>query len=314
MTANPMQRKANMYLLMGVLFTLLVTIPIIVFLIIRTVSLKNQMNKNKENKQSAYVVNKDIKSGNKIENEDIETILVDATSIPTDALTDAIISEKDENNIDLVAKIDLKSGTVITEGMLYAEGKEIADDLRTQEYNMLTLPVQIEEGEFIDVRLRLPNGTDYLVVSKKRVSIPMLGGVESANTIKINLSEDETLLMSNAIVEAYAIKGSVLYVAKYVEAGLQNDSTPTYQPSVNVRNLIKMDPNIVETAKKALQDRYDKATADGHKYGDIIRSYVESLYSEEAGENIQEKVEAEINRAVEQRQMYLETLAAADDE
>ena len=312
MTANPMQRKANMYLLMGVLFTLLVTIPIIVFLIIRTVSLKNQMNKNKESKQSAYIVNKDIKSGNVITDEDVETILVDTASIPSDALTDAIIKEKNENNIDLVAKIDLKSGTVITEGMLYAEGKEIADDLRTQEYNMLSLPVQIEEGEYIDVRLRLPNGTDYLVVSKKRVELPTIGGVESANTIKINISEDETLLMSNAIVEAYAINGSVLYVAKYVEAGLQNDATPTYQPSVNVRNLIKMDPNIVDTARKALQERYDKVTQDGHKYGDIIRSYVESLYTEDAGDNIAENVEKEIEKGVEQRQMYLESLAAEE--
>ena len=34
-------------------------------------------------------------------------------------------------------------------------------DLRTQEYNMIALPTTLAEGDYIDIRLTLPNGQDY---------------------------------------------------------------------------------------------------------------------------------------------------------
>ena len=44
----------------------------------------------------------------------------------------------------------------------------------------------------------------------------------------IELSEDEILAMSCAIVEAYRINGSKLYATKYVEPGMQDAAIPTY--------------------------------------------------------------------------------------
>ena len=43
------------------------------------------------------------------------------------------------------------------------------DDLRKQEYNMLVLPSQLATGEYIDIRLALPTGQDYVVLGKKKV-------------------------------------------------------------------------------------------------------------------------------------------------
>lgn len=42
-------------------------------------------------------------------------------------------------------------------------------DIRKQEYNTIILPTQIQSGDYIDVRLRLSNGVDYIVVSKKKL-------------------------------------------------------------------------------------------------------------------------------------------------
>ena len=70
--------------------------------------------------------------------------------------------------------------------------------------------------------------------------------VESASTIWVNLTEEETLMMSNAIVEAYMMEGAILYTTKYIEPGMQVASTPTYIPSEAVINLVQSDPNIVE--------------------------------------------------------------------
>ena len=47
-------------------------------------------------------------------------------------------------------------------------GEMLLSDVRTQEYNMITLLSQLQTGDFVDIRLRLPSGQDYIVVSKKQ--------------------------------------------------------------------------------------------------------------------------------------------------
>ena len=111
----------------------------------------------------------------------------------------------------LLAKIDMKANTVITSSMLVKSDEKTTNDLRIQEYNMLQLASQIEPDDYIDIRFRLPSGLDYIVVSKKKVEIPQIEGVDSVNTIWLKLTEDEILAMSNAIVENYIVEGSLLY-------------------------------------------------------------------------------------------------------
>ena len=69
----------------------------------------------------------------------------------------------------LIAKIDMYANTVITPDMV-AEGQLTKDDVRKQEYNIIALPTQIQTGDYIDVRLRLPDGQDLIVVSHKEVT------------------------------------------------------------------------------------------------------------------------------------------------
>ena len=188
--------------------------------------------------------------------------------------------------------------------MVYREDEEITADIRTQEFNTIVLPTQIEDGDTIDVRLRLPNGTDYIVISKKKVTIPTIDGVDSQNTIKMDVSEEEILLMSNAIVEAYWINGSKLYATTYKEPGNQDNATPTYLPNNEVATLISMDPNIIDVAKNALISRYNATS--GTIRSDIVNSL--NRNAEDSKDNIQTGVQDEINRAKQERQSYLEAL------
>ncbi len=48
------------------------------------------------------------------------------------------------------------------------------------------------------------------------------------NTVWLNLTEDEILNMSCAIVEAFQIPGSKLYATKYTEPGMQDAATPKH--------------------------------------------------------------------------------------
>ena len=83
----------------------------------------------------------------------------------------------------LIAKIDMKANTVVTSSMIAKSDEKTTNDLRIQEYNMLRLSSQIAAEDYIDIRFRMPSGEDYIVVSKKKVEIPQIDGVDSATTI-----------------------------------------------------------------------------------------------------------------------------------
>ena len=296
MATNPMQRKANTYLLIGVSVTLLITGSIIAILFMQLTKLRGQSKKEDANVKTVAVLSQDVNSGDAIPGA--KQVKVTGEAVPSNAISSSQITDKTK------AKIDLKAGTVLTADMLYEEDEANGSSVRNQEYNMLDLPTQIKTGDYIDVRLRLPNGTDYIVVSKKKVEIPEIGGIESANTIKIQVSEEETLLMSNAIVEAYWAVGSKLYVATYVEPGLQDQATATYLPNNEVISLINSNPNIVNVAKNALITRYNSQA--GTVRTDIVNTL--NIHAEDKEDNIQSGVQEEITRAKEERQMYLDAL------
>ena len=132
------------------------------------------------------------------------------------------------NSVPLVAKVDMKANTVITKDLISKSDNTVADDVRREEYNVFVLPMDLATGDYIDVRLMLPSGQNYIVVAKKEVTIPNIAGTDSEDTVWLNLREDEILSISSAIVDAARINGAKLYVTKYTEAGMQKAATPTY--------------------------------------------------------------------------------------
>lgn len=207
--------------------------------------------------------------------------------------------------VPIIAKVDMNKNTIITPEMISKSDEKVTDDLRKQEYNMLQLQTQIESGEYIDVRLSLPNGLDYIVVSKKQVEIPQINGNNSVDTIWLKLKEDEILAMNNAIVESYKILGSRLYVTPYVEAGMQEAATPTYVPSGEVINAIRNNPNIIQTAKDALVSRYSQNASVRNDY---INSAI-STSGAEGEENVKTKVQESVTATKTERQEYLDSLS-----
>ena len=207
--------------------------------------------------------------------------------------------------VPIIAKVDMNKNTIITPEMISKSDEKVTDDLRKQEYNMLQLQTQIESGEYIDVRLSLPNGLDYIVVSKKQVEIPQINGNNSVDTIWLKLKEDEILAMNNAIVESYKILGSRLYVTPYVEAGMQEAATPTYVPSGEVINAIRNNPNIIQTAKDALVSRYSQNASVRNDY---INPAI-SASGAEGEENVKTKVQESVTATKTERQGYLGSLS-----
>lgn len=309
MAVNPMQRKANNSFLLGIVITLLITGVIIALLLMQLSKLKAEMKQEEANKVYGYMLISDVKSGT-----EIQTTMVKGVEINSNVSTDIIYSSKTaENKADatgslfpagLKAKVDLHVGTIVTSDMIY-EDEKIANDLRKVEYNIITLPTQIQTGEYIDIRIALPSGQDYIIASHKQVEVPTINGIDSSSCIWVQLSEDEILNMSCAIVEAYRMNGSKIYATRYVEAGIQEAASITYLPSDEVIALMQKDSNIVQEAKNAIFAR----TRTNEK--SVIRNPINKAKNhEEAEENLKEGVTAEVQGLQEEREKYLESLGA----
>lgn len=205
------------------------------------------------------------------------------------------------NEKPLIAKVDLKANTVITTKFLAKSDELTTNDQRVQEYNMLVLPSDLMTGDFVDIRLMLPNGQDYIVLTKKEVEVPMFNGTYSADTIYLNITEDELLLMSGAIVDAYKIDGAKLYAIKYVEPGNQTAAIPNYTASQEVAKLLETDPNILSDAKTALKNRYSSYSS--------FRSDIDgSITNPGDSTSVVSGIEESITSTQETRQQYLDSL------
>ena len=328
MAVNPMQRKANNSFLLGMLITLLITGLIIAFLILQVSKLNKEKQERDGQKMYAYVVTSEIKSGSEIKSEHVkggvEVIIATSNETVYDSRikgAGGVYQQESDGTYSikpfqsgLKAKVDLHPGTILTSDITY-QGEELAADVRIQEYNVITLPSQLENDEYIDIRLRLPNGQDYIVVPHKQVTIPEIAGVGSGNCIWVNMSELETLTMSGAIIEAYKAEGAKLYATRYVEAALQHEKQPTvetYVPSDEILALVKSDSNVVQEAVAGLISRMEKTTViNGQNITqrEVVRQPINSaIDNENAEDNMLDGVQSEIKGLQEEREKYLESL------
>lgn len=163
-----------------------------------------------------YVFTKDLVAGDVISLNDISLVDVKGESAPEDSF-------EDDRKFDMVGrrlKVNAQEKTIVTESLFYDLDDDPELDTRLQEYNMLTLPSDLVEGDYIDVRIRFATGEDYsVIVGKKIESVGALN--EQSNTIFLRLSEEEIVRMSSAIIESYINNGVLLYANKYVDPSNQ---------------------------------------------------------------------------------------------
>lgn len=304
MASNPMQRKVRNSFLLGILVMLVIVILIgaIVFFAV----IKPKMSSDKE--QITAEVYK-LKEGVSVKyGEEITSSMVESVEIPVATQTNTagfILAKKQDDSTGkkvkvnfpsgYKSKIDLTGGTILTRRMLYEE--EIENSLRYVEYNMITIPTNVDISDYVDIRLRISNTQDFIVISKKEI----INLYE--NTVGLNLTEDEILTLNSAIVEAYVMNGAAeLYMAKYVQADMQTAATHTYVPTVEVQDLIRSNVNITQAAKEYLANRYIPGLREYY-----INPQV-NQYAEGRRDNIEAGIQKQIEAARKAREDYLSEL------
>ena len=308
-TMNPLERKARNSFIKGLVVAGLIGLIGIIALVIILVQMKGEEQARLDAQKKVYVLKTSVQSGTILTQDMFTTIGADANVAPVDAVTatsfNSIAFDEEGNELEVIAKIDIAANTIVTSNMLTTSDNVNTDDVREEEYNMISLPSDLETGDTVDVRLRMPDGTNYIVVSKKKVTVLDQGGIPSINTISLELSEGEILMMSNAIVEAYMMEGSKLYLTRYVEPGMQAGAITTYVPNGDVQNLIAQDPNIVNEAKQELVNRINT-------YGALNRSNINdelnTMDADDRADSVSSGTASEISDAQDARQSYLDSM------
>lgn len=319
MAINPMQRRARNSFIQGALLSLVLMLIVVLFLVKEMRSINDAKEALENANTKVYVAAKDLKSGETI-NFDEDFIM---ETVRTNVDKDKIISADDWEFYDeddviqpkyaedgtqiyktIKIKVDIPSGTIVTKDMIYEEGYQTEDSERIQEYNMIVLPSTLKNGDHIDIRLTMPTGQDYIVLSKKEV----IGTTDTGLWIKV--TEDEILTMNNAIVESYILPGTKLYAIQYTEAGMQKEAVPTYQVGLEVKNLMDRDPNVTQRAREELAAIYN---------GDLRTYYFDvplNLYvqeQEDRDSSVQSGFQEEIQKVQEDRAAFVEELAGTEE-
>ncbi|KJB86827.1 hypothetical protein AZ66_16645 [Paenibacillus sp. E194] len=200
--------------------------------------LRKLANAELQKRTSVWVFKQPLLAGKRIRSDDIAKIEMSSDLAPKQALNhpDQIIGKR--------LKIDTVPRTPVISTMLF-EDEKMSDDLRWVETAVIQLPLRLQEKDMIDVRIRFPNGQDYIILSKKEIKSMQYP------TIWAHMDEQERLLFSSACVDAF-VNGGQIYALRYIEPQIQNKAVPNYPANEQVLKLIEADPSIVKKADTAL--------------------------------------------------------------
>ena len=178
------------------------------------------------------------------------------------------------NQIMYAARITIPEGTVVTRAMVKASN--VDDSKRMVEYNMIVLPSQLKNGDFIDVRLREVRGSESIVLAKKEVKQC------TANSVWLEMSEMEILTMNSAIVDAYLTTGAQLRATVYTDGMAQAPAEANYPVNDEVMTAISDSPNILNEAKVALATKWTKTHGEAGSKPDlqVTRSEIDGYIAE----------------------------------
>lgn len=165
---------------------------------------------NKKYTQDVVVCKRDVIQGEVI-TEDMVTIAknINKSTIPNGAKNS--VSEV----VGSVAKYNIAANVPVLDSMTTNE--IVSADIRSQEINTVLMPTDLNVDEYVDIRIMFPNGTDYVVLSQKKIE-NIIG-----TTFWLNIAEDERLLLNSAVVDSFLNQGSKLYATKYTDATSQTN-------------------------------------------------------------------------------------------
>lgn len=219
---------------------------------------------------TCYTVKSAVKAGDIVDMNNITPITFMSSTVTDQHITDTDVLK------DKVFKIAINPNTPITSNMLMDEVLE--DDARDRDITLDRMTVGISEGDYIDIRMTMPYGDDYIVLSHKRVY------AVNDNTIKLYMTELEWATYLGARIDYMlnADYGLVLYADKYVEPGIQQSAVAYYAVPENIASLLSKNPNIIRDTDVDLIDQMKTTRNNLNELLVIFRDELDTVDSDAA--------------------------------
>jgi hypothetical protein len=177
-----------------------------------------------------YRLTADVKSGNECYDYELEPI-----EVPISAVSDTnIISDTDI--IGKHYKLNLKQGTWLVKELF--EDFIVTKDMRKMDVVFDEIPIGLEAGDYIDVRISFPLGQDYIALSHKRVD------EINGSTVKLIVEQRDFYMYESMKTDIATYRSTKIYGAQYLEAGIQEAATTYYPVNLEVLKTMLLDPNM----------------------------------------------------------------------
>lgn len=194
----------------------------------------------------------DVKSGNECFDYEIEPI-----EVPISAVS--------ENNIFLDTdvlgkyyKLNLQQGTWLVTDIF--EDFKISNDMRKMDVVFDEIPIGLQRGDYIDVRISFPLGQDYIALSHKRVD------EINGSTVKLIVEQRDFYMYESMKTDIATYQSTKIYGAQYIEAGIQEAATTYYPINLEVLETMILDPNMstgdyssILTLRKKLEEQLNNS-------------------------------------------------------
>jgi len=127
----------------------------------------------------------------------------------------------------------------------------VAEHIRLSDYAFISISPVVSEGDFVDVRIRFDDGSDYVVASHKQI----IALDRDKGSLVFSVSEEEILMLSSAEKDKKEYAGTKVYLTRY-NMGEETVSIVDYIPSTRIAELIHMNPNVMASSlRTGITDR-----------------------------------------------------------
>lgn len=232
---------------------------------------------------TVYTVKTAVQPGEEITRDNI---------VPMTQCSSMVTDQMVQNVNDIIGKefkIAVANGTPLTYNMVMAES--VRADTRDKDIILDNWPVGLVAGDYIDIKIMMPYGDDYVVISHKRVY------EVNESTLKLHLTVDEWESYVGAFVDysLNAAYGCTIYADKYVEPGLQEAAITYYAVPTNIAALLQKNPNVtdkeavattnewrssIEEMLSIFRDEEDTVDTDGATLAEKRAQYTESVMAD----------------------------------
>lgn len=189
-------------------------------------------------KQFVYVAMTDLTAGTVLDEKNV-TIQDCITALPESFYITA-------NDLGKVLVVNVDAWTPIMASMVTDETFE--QDTRVAEIGVAQLMLDQQVNDYVDVRILFPDGSDYIVLPKLKIKEMSLEN----NLFYANLGEDQIITLASATIDAFTVTGTKIYITKYVQPNMQEESKPNYPVKPETLLLMQTDPNILRRAQETL--------------------------------------------------------------